>query len=304
MPDSSILIALSKALGVQTDYFLRQQMVDISNIEFRTRKLAIKKINAIKETVRDSVERYKELETFLMHESLFSNPIEHIVIEKADDVERAVEYLLDKWGLGINSLPNVIEMLEDKDIKVVEIDADEKFDGLSGWAGCVPFLVLNSRFTVERKRFTALHELGHLLLNFSEAVDSQKEKYCNVFAGAMLLPRKTLYNELGESRSSVSVNELVHIKELYGISIQAIMARAKDLGIISNNQYVRFRIWVNADHNHKKEIGLGEYKGVEQSSRFQQLLYRATAEGIISMSKAASLANVKLAQFRDEFIAI
>jgi predicted HTH domain antitoxin len=34
------------------------------------------------------------------------------------------------------------------------------------------------------------------------------------------------------------------------------------------------------------------------------LLYRATAEEIISMSKAASLSNVNLAQFRDEFMAI
>ena len=56
--------------------------------------------------------------------------------------------------------------------------------------------------------------------------------------------------------------------------------------------------------NHKKEIGYGEYKGVEHSSRFKQLLYRATAEEIISMSKAASLSNIKLAQFRDEFMAI
>jgi hypothetical protein len=82
------------------------------------------------------------------------------------------------------------------------------------------------------------------------------------------------------------------------------MARAKNLGIISNDQYVRFRIWVNSNPNHKKEIGFGEYKGVEHSSRFKQLLYRATAEEIISMSKAASLSNVKLAQFRDEFMAI
>jgi predicted HTH domain antitoxin len=67
---------------------------------------------------------------------------------------------------------------------------------------------------------------------------------------------------------------------------------------------VRFRIWVNSNPKHKKEIGFGEYKGVEHSSRFKQLIYRATAEEIISMSKAASLSNMKLAQFRDEFMAI
>jgi Zn-dependent peptidase ImmA (M78 family)/DNA-binding XRE family transcriptional regulator len=308
MPDSKVLIALSQALDVKTDYFLRPQTIEISNIEFRKKSsLAVKKINAIKENIKDNIERYIELETFLNFQNSFVNPIKDLVIENAEDVEKAVGQLLAKWDLGINALPNVIEILEDKDIKVVEIDADEKFDGLSGWANqAIPVIVINNNFTVDRKRFTALHELGHLLLNINNEDFSHQEieKFCHQFAGAMLLPKETLINELGERRNSVSLNELIYIKESYGISIQAIMARAKNFGIISNDQYVRFRIWVNSNPKHKKEIGFGEYKGIEHSSRFKQLLFRATAEEIISMSKAASLSNVKLAQFRDEFMAI
>lgn len=308
MPDSKVLIALSKVLEVKTDYFLRPQTIEISNIEFRKKSsLTIKKTNSIKENIKDNIERYIELETFLNFENTFINPIKDVVVENAEDVEKAVEQLLHQWDLGINALPNIIEILEDKDIKVVEIDADEKFDGLSGWANnAIPVIVINKNFTVERKRFTALHELGHLLLsiNIEKFTHKEIEKFCNVFAGAMLLPKETLFNELGEKRNSISINELIYIKESYGISIQAIMARAKGLGIISSDQFIRFRIWVNSNENHKKEIGYGEYKGVEHSSRFKQLLYRATAEEIISMSKAASLSNIKLAQFRDEFMAI
>lgn len=308
IPDSKVLIALSSILNVKTDYFLRPQNVDISHIEFRKKNsLTIKKINAIKENVIDHIERYIELETFLQCQDVFLNPIKDIVIKSEEDVELAVEQLLNQWELGINTLPNVIEMLEYQGIKMVEVDADEKFDGLSGWAnGTIPIIIVNKRFSVERKRFTALHELGHLLLNISKEEFAQKniEKFCNIFAGAMLLPKETIFKELGSNRSAISLNELIHIKESFGISIQAIMARAKHLGIISNDHYVKFRIWVNKHENHKKEIGFGEYKGVEHSSRFKQLLYRATAEEIITMSKAASLSNVKLAQFRDEFMAI
>lgn len=308
MPDGMVLIALAKVLNVQTDYLLRPQTVEITNIAFRKKsRLTVKKTNAIKENIKDNIERYIELETFLNFQNTFKNPIKDIAIHNANDVEDAVVALLHQWDLGTNALPNVIEILEDNDIKVVEIDADEKFDGLSGWANQhIPIIVLNRNFTVERKRFTALHELGHLLLNFNNEMvnHSDEEKLCNRFAGVMMLPRETLFNELGQKRSSISINELIYIKESYGISIQAIMARAKDLNIISNDQYVRFRIKVNQDQNLKKEIGYGEYKGTEHSYRFKQLLYRATAEEIISMSKAASLANVKLAQFRDEFMAI
>ena len=308
MPDSKVLIALSKILNVKTDYFFSPQTVEISNIEFRKkRSLTVKRTDSIKENIKDNIQRYIELEAFLNLKNSFSNPIEGVAIKQADDIEGAVEELLVHWSLGTNALPNIIEMLEDKDIKVVEVDTDEKFDGLSGWVNQkIPIIVINKRFTVERKRFTALHELGHLLLSIDHKLysHSEIEKFCHRFAGAMLLPKQTLFNELGQRRNSVTLNELVNIKESYGISLQAIMARAKDLGIISSDQYVRFRMWVNSSEIHKKEIGFGEYKGVEHSSRFKQLLYRAVTEEIISMSKAASLSNVSLAQFRDEYIAI
>lgn len=308
MPDSKILIALSNALDVKTDYFFRSQAIELSNIEFRKKSsLNVKKVNSITENIRGSIERYIELESFFNFQIKFSNPIKNLPIRNADDVENAVISLLNKWNLGINAIPNVIEILEDNDVKVVEIDVDEKFDGLSGWVNHnIPIIVINKKFTVERKRFTALHELGHLLLNINKDVFNHKEieKFCNIFAGAMLLPKETLFNELGKKRNAISLNELIYIKESFGISIQAIMARAKDLDVVTLNQYVKFRIRVNQDPNLKKEIGYGEYKGVEYSSRFKQLLYRATAEEIISMSKAASLSNVKLAQFRDEFMVL
>lgn len=307
IPDGKALIALSKALDVNTDFFLRPITLKISQIEFRKRsKLLVKDINSIKETVMDTVERYVELESFLNLNDPFVNPISDLAIATAFDVELAVEQLLDVWDIGTNAIPNVIELLEDKEIKVIELDASDQFDGLSGWAnGIIPVIVINKNFSVERKRFTALHELGHLLLNCHDELGKKEiEKMCHRFAGAVLLPKSAIFSELGEKRNAVSINELIFIKESYGISIQAIMARAKDLGIISNDHYVRFRMRVNQNVNLKKEIGYGNFKSSEQSTRFKQLLYRAASEEIITFSKAASLANLKLAEFRDELMAI
>ncbi len=118
------------------------------------------------------------------------------------------------------------------------------------------------------------------------------------------MPKETFLLELGTNRRGVSIPELIAIKEAYGISIQALMARARNLGVITEAYYIEFRMWVNKAENHKKEIGFGSYIGREQSTRFKQLLYRAASEEVISMSKAANLANQKLATFRDEFIQI
>ena len=46
------------------------------------------------------------------------------------------------------------------------------------------------------------------------------------------------------------------------------------------------------------------YDGIEESNRFDQLIYRALAEDQISISKAASLKNQKLAEFRNETLLV
>lgn len=286
------------------ELFFRPFTVEIGNIEFRKKsRLGKKKAEAIRQEVTDRVEKYIEIEQLLGVEAEFGNPLEEMLIEKAEDVERAVEKLLADWELGFNALPNVIDMLEAQEIKVIEVDAPDGFDGFSGWAdGKIPVIVISSNYTVERKRLTALHELGHLLLTFSPDVSQKEiERYCFQFAGAMLIPERTFTKELGKHRSHFSISELVAVKENYGISIQAIMARAKSLGVITAARYVAFRKRINKN---RVEDGLGAYSGQERSSRFKKLVHHAAAEEIISLSKAASLSNLKLAEFRKEFVAL
>ena len=304
MADSNILLALSKALNVKPDYFFRPFTVEIEKVEFRKKqRLTVKDVNTVKQTVIDCLERYIEVEQFLNIASSFVNPVKGMAISTVQDINKAALQVRSKWKLGLNALPNVIDLLEDKEIKVIEVEASDDFDGFSGWAdGKIPIIVINKNYNVERKRLTALHELGHLILNLVEIIsDKEKERLCFQFAGAMLIPEPTFRQEIGDIRSHFSLPELVAVKETYGISIQAIMARAKDLDIINESQFIAFRKWIS--HNRTEE-GLGAYKGIEQTFRFKQLIYRAAAEEIISLSKAANLSNQKLAEFRKEFIAL
>lgn len=305
MPNSSVLIQMAKALDIKPDYFFRPISTEISNIEFRKRSsLGVKQINAIKQRVAESVERYLEIENLLQIKSTFVNPIKDMLINSFKDIDEVVNHLLTVWNLGFNALPNVIEMLESNEIKVLELDEDLAFDGLSGWANnTVPIIVINKKYTIERKRFTALHELGHLVLNLSPKLsDKEKESLCHAFAGAMLIPNATFIQEFGtKKRRGISIGELISIKETYGISIQAIMARAKSLGIIDENRYIKFRKYISSN---REEKDLGQYMGKEHSNRFLQLVYRAASEEVISLSKAANLTNQKLAVFRDKFVPI
>ncbi|HET9056851.1 MAG TPA: XRE family transcriptional regulator [Chitinophagaceae bacterium] len=295
-PTGDALIALAKALGVKPDYFLKVPTVELPEVEFRKKsKLGVKQVESIKEKVKDFLERYLEAEQLLNINVKFRNPIKNISIAEVEDVEEAVLKLIKSWNLGFDPIPNVIEMLEDKGVRVIEIDASEEFDGMSAYVGNIPVVVIGKNYTVERKRFTALHELGHLVLSIEESSD--KERICNAFAGAMLLPDDVLENRLGEKRNNIAIGELVSIKEEFGISIQAIMMRAQLKNIIDKSKADRF--WRSIAYN-KKEKGLGQFAGNEKSYRFEHLVFRLAAEEVVSMSKASNLAGMKLADFREK----
>jgi Zn-dependent peptidase ImmA (M78 family) len=308
IPDSEMIGILSEALGVRPDYFFSDQVLEFGTIEFRKLETyPAKERTRIVEIAKDELGRYLELEQILGIENRFENPISHISISTQQDIEEAAQTLRNHWGLGTGPLSNVIEILEDHHVKVLEIESTEEFDGLCTWVNGknIPLIVLNKaklKDVPDRKRFTALHELAHLLLEVNHHPEKEKEKFCHAFATAMLIPADTLKNELGGKRSKLSFNELGAIKQQYGISMQALVFRAKNVGLISDNYFRQFYAAFNQLGYRKTEPV--DFVGAEHSNRFSQLLFRALAEDFISMSKAASLKNQKLAEFRKENMVI
>jgi Zn-dependent peptidase ImmA (M78 family)/transcriptional regulator with XRE-family HTH domain len=302
-PSSEILLQIARVLNVPIDYFYRTTSVELNDIDFRKHTRLLKRdIDRIKGECCDFLERYLELENLLNIQSEFKSPLTDNVIRGHADIERVAEVLRKEWGLGLSPIPSVVEMLEERRVKVFEVIADHSFSGMSTWVKGIPVVVLNGNTNPQRKRFTALHELAHLLLDLSAFDEKTQERHCNNFAGAFLVPGATFLEWFGEKRTSISLNELVLIDENFGISVQAIMYRAYVLGIISEPTHREFSIWLSKSNNRKNEFVT--FCGKEQPQRFIRLLYKAITESVISMSKAAILANKKLADFRDEIIAV
>jgi Zn-dependent peptidase ImmA (M78 family) len=299
LPESGVLLALASALGQTVDFFFRPITVNLAAIEFRKKsKLGSKKIEQIRESATDFFERYLQVEQALGLKTEFTNPLSDSLIKHGEDVEQAASQLRSAWMLGLAPLANVIELLEQHQIKVLVQKADPGFDGFSGWSGSIPVIVLNGEASPDRMRLTALHELGHLLMKFDPSIDEKAmEKLCHRFAGAMLMPRPVFEEEFGRSRDKVTLEELKDIKGDYGISIAATMARARDLDCISDGVYKLFCIKRSREGWREKEPG--EYLGETFPNRFDQLLHRAVATEAISLSLGASLAKRPLMEFRE-----
>lgn len=302
MPDSKSLIALANALELPVDYFFRPTGVEIGAIEFRKKaKLGIRQIDSIKEIVKDRLERYFEIESINDIVSEGSDDYGHVTVQDEGDVYPIVAKLKSKWELGEDGINSLIEVLEENNIKVIEIDAPKSFDGLSGYVdGHNPVVVLNANMCSERKRFTALHELGHLLMHFDSGLDDKRiERLCNLFASEMLISKEMFLRKIGQRRGDISLQELEAIQMQFGISVDALMYKARHLNIITEHRYLTFQKKKNALGPFKDEVEKSRYKA-ERSCRFTRLVYRALAGEIISVSKASALLGLPVDEVREQ----
>ncbi len=296
-PSNDVLIRLAMDLGVKPEYFYRHSEIELTGMQFREKSnLSAKKIESLKQRTIDFLERYLELETILGAQEKFFNPLNSVTINSLADVEKAALKLRNKWKLGLAPISNLLEMLEENGIKIFAVHNVHNFDGLSARIGDLHIIVINMDLPADRIRFTAAHELSHILCKFPE--DSKKEKYCHAFAGAFLLPKEILERELMQKREQITLWELNEIKQLFGISIQAIVKRAHMLGIVSDFFYRNFQIVLNKKGWKKKEPV--DYEGKEEAIRFKQLLHYAVSEEIITLSRGAELSNMNLSGFKEE----
>ncbi len=303
-PGSEVLSALCNILNLPQDFFARESRVKLDNLSFRKKaNLGAKEETRVREVAKDYLERYLELEQLVGKESfLRNNPLNGFRLRDLNDAEQAAKKVRLAWNLGDDPLFNVLGLLEDHQVKVVPVDANNKFSGFSTWIDSVPVIVLNQHASIplDRLRFTALHELGHLLMDIQGCTEKEKESYCHAFAGSMLISRERLIDELGFRRHSIHIKELGVVKQQYGISIAALLQRAKETGVLTPNGYRNMVIQLSAQGY--RTVEPFEYKGQEKAQRFTQLLIQAFENEVITTSKAAALSNQSLADFRKSLV--
>ncbi|MCF0245128.1 MAG: ImmA/IrrE family metallo-endopeptidase [Bacteroidaceae bacterium] len=299
IPGSAVMLAMSNALNVAIDYFFRQQTVSISKIAFNKKSnLNAPGVKAINEIVRDHVERYLEaVQVSRQHMSTLS-AVWPKQVGDGQDIVAMVKELKQSWNIGECALGNVIEILEQNGVIVIEIDDNEGFQGLSGWVDDIyPIIVLNKSLNYESKRFTALHELGHILIA-SDHDAKQMEKLCNIFAGEMLISDERLKEILGAKVKELFIYELENIRDSYGISIDALLFKMRRLGVVSNTAYKSYLQKRSSDEILRSRVEQSSRAKAETSHKFVNMVLRALSLEAISSSKAAMLLNISMMNLR------
>lgn len=306
MPSSGVLMALAKALHVSLTYLLDTQEVSLSGVEFRTKANTTARDRAHVETeVLEWIERYLQVELILdLDSARWQCPVDKPrKLRNLEEAECLADEIRETWKLGLDPIPNMTELLEEKGLKVLTIELPERVSGFTclvqrpNGQAPLPVIVVNNRFTLERRRLTLAHELAHRLIDTNSLSDKDEEKAANRFAGAFLMPAEHLLREVGRHRNAFGYKEIVDLKRLYRVSAAALLMRLRQLDVISESSLIYAwqtiaRGWRTQEPEPlegPKEIGQRE-----RARRFDRLCYRALAEGLISLTKAAELLRISV----------
>lgn len=300
LPRPHVLEALALALGVTVDYLFEEGSLQVASVEFRRKgRLGKRQFARIEAQAVDALERYLAVENILgVPDPRWKAPFGGLAgLGAPSEAEEVAERVRECWSLGDGPIRSMVGLVEDKGIRVLSLGLGEgRLDGFMATARrgdgeeLSAIVVNETKKDGERRRFTVAHELHHLLVGGRE--DRESEKAAQRFAGVLLMPEATLRNRLGPRRTSVTWEELIALKRLFGVSLQALTFRCRELGIFSvalgrqlQRELAR-RGWSRPPYNEP------EVSEPEMPSRFRALCLRALAEGRVDAPKAAELLGV------------
>ncbi|WP_217569292.1 ImmA/IrrE family metallo-endopeptidase [Streptomyces sp. GbtcB7] len=160
----------------------------------------------------------------------------HPGAELSTDPAEAARELRRRWGLGDGPVTYLVRRMESHGIVVVMPSASDPsaatVDAFSTRAARPLVILTASRADdVYRHRFTAAHELGHLVLHGDATGDSRQEKEAVAFAAEFLTPQDSILPLLPKR---MDLARLAELRRVWGVSIHSLIYRCRELGLISD----------------------------------------------------------------------
>lgn len=136
------------------------------------------------------------------------------------------------------TIHDIAGLLESCGIKVYPLNlVSDGFFGLSvAEVDGGPAVIVNvwERISVERRIFSAAHELGHLLLHLDtykveeNIEDDNQEDEANIFASHFLMPEEAFNSEWDDTSGLPFVNRVLKVKRIFQVSYKTVLYRLSE----------------------------------------------------------------------------
>lgn len=254
LPEADSLERLSKALNCPESWFLTNvPEYGGSPYFFRSNATATKEARCV---ARVRIQWLQDISLRL--QEYIDWPVANVPHLREKDFNTITEATVEEmalqcrqaWGLGLGPVSDMLLALENAGVVCCREEIGySQMDGLSHWceADGRPYVYLAAdKANYFRSRFDAAHELGHLVLHrYIKEVEFNKkykeiEGQAHLFAGAFLLPAESFSLEI---TSWPTLDTFLSLKKRWKVSVAAMIVRAKQLGIISDEYSAR--LWKN-----------------------------------------------------------
>lgn len=313
LPDSKILSALARALGVKLDDLLRQEStLALPNFRFRAHTSFDKKPQFAARVLR-LLEDYTALEQAV---GIPTYAPESTSCHQLEGNEKRIAEIATQFryrlGLGDGPIPNLFEAVEEIGLKVLRQDIP--IPGFFGLSACSlaqgAFVLVNTHnITIERQLFTLAHEIGHLIFHRDEYQDNlmsegteeeekAREAVANHFASHLLVSQEAL------DRALSVFSNVIELKTHFRVSYIMMLVRLARMGKLKYDDALQK---IHAEYKRQTGESLPKEKEIEPAlnaedfpvnQRFTKLVWQALSSGKISELKAAELLNLSVDSLR------
>jgi Zn-dependent peptidase ImmA (M78 family)/transcriptional regulator with XRE-family HTH domain len=249
-PSSEFLNRLTRATGFPPEFIMNAPEWD-----FPLGSLAYRKFNKVRAAERTKSHRVAQ-QSFELYEFLAARlKTPRLALGKMPGEDPQAAARLTRTLLGINGngpVRGLVSRLERSGIRVFflpEVIEDpehesrteiENVDGFSIWVeGTKPVIAANGGRPGDRIRLTLAHELAHLVLHYPFHGEQDIEREAYLFGAEFLFPEDALRAEL---LRPVTLAKLAELKARWGVSMSAILYRARELGIVTDRQHKYLRM--------------------------------------------------------------
>jgi len=317
-PKMSTVQAIARALEVKLeDLFI--PVKELETVRFRSKKQMQNRENILTEVAR-WLDDFNYLETELKKHNEFALKQVKSRCTRNDVIGAA---MLCRKELGLDDdepIHDICGLLEHAGIKVrSHKSSTDSFFGLAiGEGDGGPAIVVNvwERIPVERRIFSAAHELGHLMVH-PEAFDVAKtgedeteEREADRFAAHFLMPEKGFQKEWDEAAGLHWIDRVLKVKRIFRVSYKTVLYRLIDNGKADRSIWDSFVLAFNQKYHRNLKFTeepmaldssepFGFYQVDFYEDRFETLVRESVENEVISVSRGAEMLRINIEEMQD-----
>lgn len=310
-PKLEVVNKMKTLFKVKSAYFFREDLLENSQPEnIRIERIAYRSesINSAMKTQSELVHvkfldafikkigkkiKYPKNEILSLRQQVLEYLNSNQIIERELQIRYIAQLARKHINLSDDNNKNFLFHLEKSGVFIFEKSIGETIDAYSLWSeDDIPYIVLgNMKKSAARRNFDLAHELGHLLLHYKtefNMLDNSsykiKEDEAHLFASEFLMPMKAFTEDVSKINKVSNPDAYRELKEKWLVSLQAMAMRARNLELITHQQFRYFFMSINKN-GYRKEEPLDAVLPIEKPMKVRSILQLILEKKIIDLEQ-------------------